>query len=178
MKPKHKTLLWNIDYIIWCNTWPSINIRNGLVARICRSHSSAKSKVARQGRGSIPRFGIILFAHLVPGLSCLLRDIKQVCRGSNTAFSNSAVVHFRLASHDSMLSREIRSQGTCKVANISKVVKHVLVSIVVNICRSQSKSCRRGAVVSCPSNAQAIDYSCYYGYTIILIVICARSSST
>ena len=35
------------------------NIRIGLVARICRSQSS-KDDQYRQGRGSIPRFGIIL----------------------------------------------------------------------------------------------------------------------
>ena len=34
-------------------------IRIGLVARICRSQSS-KDDQFRQGRGSIPRFGIIL----------------------------------------------------------------------------------------------------------------------
>ena len=35
------------------------NIRIGLVARICRSQSSQDDQF-RQGRGSIPRFGIIL----------------------------------------------------------------------------------------------------------------------
>jgi hypothetical protein len=35
-------------------------IRIGLVARICRSHSSKEDQY-RQGRGSIPRFGIIVF---------------------------------------------------------------------------------------------------------------------
>jgi hypothetical protein len=35
-------------------------IRIGLVARICRSHSSKEDQY-RQGRGSIPRFGILLF---------------------------------------------------------------------------------------------------------------------
>ena len=35
------------------------NIRIGLVARICRSQSS-KGDQFRQGRGSIPRFGIIV----------------------------------------------------------------------------------------------------------------------
>jgi hypothetical protein len=37
----------------------TIEIRIGLVARICRSHSS-KDDQFRQGRGSIPRFGIIV----------------------------------------------------------------------------------------------------------------------
>jgi hypothetical protein len=40
-------------------------IRIGLVARICRSQSS-KDGQFRQGRGSIPRFGIVFFA-FVPG---------------------------------------------------------------------------------------------------------------
>jgi hypothetical protein len=38
----------------------SVTIRIGLVARICRSQSS-KDDQFRQGRGSIPRFGINLF---------------------------------------------------------------------------------------------------------------------
>jgi hypothetical protein len=41
------------------------NIRIGLVARICRSQSSQGDQF-RQGRGSIPRFGIIPFS-FAPG---------------------------------------------------------------------------------------------------------------
>jgi hypothetical protein len=40
---------------------PPSSIRIGLVARICRSHSS-KEDQNRQGRGSIPRFGNLPFA--------------------------------------------------------------------------------------------------------------------
>jgi hypothetical protein len=43
------------------NMIASCAIRIGLVARICRSHSSKEEK-CRQGRGSIPRFGKQLFA--------------------------------------------------------------------------------------------------------------------
>jgi hypothetical protein len=39
------------------------SIRIGLVARICRSHSSKDDQI-RQGRGSIPRFGITLLLFL------------------------------------------------------------------------------------------------------------------
>jgi hypothetical protein len=39
-------------------------IRIGLVARICRSQSSQDDQF-RQGRGSIPRFGIVPFCFLV-----------------------------------------------------------------------------------------------------------------
>jgi len=40
------------------------NIRIGLVARICRSQSSNDAQF-RQGRGSIPRFGISSFAFAI-----------------------------------------------------------------------------------------------------------------
>ena len=45
--------------IIYCAAEFFIEIRIGLVARICRSQSS-KDDQFRQGRGSIPRFGIII----------------------------------------------------------------------------------------------------------------------
>ena len=51
-----------------------LNIRIGLVARICRSQSS-KDDQLRQGRGSIPRFGNIIFATLSPfGRDALVVD--------------------------------------------------------------------------------------------------------
>ena len=49
----------------------STTIRIGLVARICRSQSS-KDDQFRQGRGSIPRFGIILFLSFRETASLLL----------------------------------------------------------------------------------------------------------
>jgi hypothetical protein len=48
------------------------NIRIGLVARICRSQSSNGDKF-RQGRGSIPRFGINLLL-----LVCLEAVVLQL----------------------------------------------------------------------------------------------------
>ena len=61
------------------------NIRIGLVARICRSQSS-KDDQFRQGRGSIPRFGIILL--LFVGLTAsILQPVavsifQSILRGS------------------------------------------------------------------------------------------------
>jgi len=59
----------------------SSSIRIGLVARICRSHSS-KEDQNRQGRGSIPRFGNYSFA--VQPCQCLAFDF----------WSSSAIVVF------------------------------------------------------------------------------------
>ena len=50
-------------------------IRIGLVARICRSQSS-KDDQFRQGRGSIPRFGIISFAFCLP-CPCYMRQGRR-----------------------------------------------------------------------------------------------------
>jgi hypothetical protein len=50
-----------------------IDIRIGLVARICRSHSSKEDQY-RQGRGSIPRFGILLFEAREGRGYCLVKN--------------------------------------------------------------------------------------------------------
>ena len=83
-------------------------IRIGLVARICRSQSS-KDDQSRQGRGSIPRFGIILL--LFVGLTASILQPVAVSIYLPERFEKLVVQHSRRSRSDRRLHTMQMSYG-------------------------------------------------------------------
>jgi hypothetical protein len=78
---QHRSIVDDVDlffqYIV-TELVDTLSIRIGLVARICRSQSS-KGDQFRQGRGSIPRFGIISFVFAYPFDWECCRNVPSDC---------------------------------------------------------------------------------------------------